>query len=362
MIDARILKQLPPVGAEQPFQLNIHLRSDARVTVILGPSGAGKSLTLNCLSGLAQPDEGHIAIEDKIYFDSARKICVRANQRRCGYILQDHSLFPHMTVAGNINFALKAMPPPRPGKQEQQQRAKELMQAFELEELAERRPRELSGGQQQRVSIVRALVSHPHLLLFDEPTRGLDSRLRAGFYDVVRKAKERTAAPIIIVTHDLEECYEIADHICLLAGGKLLQIGPKDDVLARPASLEVANLLGLHALLPAEIASLDPAARRSNLLVAGQHITGPWLPDHQAGDRGWLALRRNGLVVSAQAFRHDAPQLCLPLQQTVPTVRGFRLEFKGLDLEVSCREFTALEGRRELWISFPSSAIHFLSH
>ena len=361
MIDARIIKQLPAIGAGLPFHLDIHLRSEARVTVILGPSGAGKSLTLNCLAGLTRPDAGHIQVQEEVYSDSANKIHIAPEKRRCGYILQDHSLFPHMTVAGNISFALQSMPAPRPGKQEQLRRTQDLIEAFELKDLIHRRPHELSGGQRQRVSIVRALVSNPRLLLFDEPTRGLDQRLRAGFYEVLRKAKERVVAPIVIVTHDLEECYEIADTICLLSGGNVLQIGPKDDVIARPASVEVANLLGLYALLPAEILSLNPAQRTSRLQVVGQQIMGPYLPGHAAGEQGFLCVRRSELTISRQPSDGRVSQIVLPIKRAVPVIHGVRLELENLEVEVSQTQFDDLRQDCELWITIPPFAIHFLS-
>ncbi len=360
MIDVRIIKQLPSINAGPPFQLDVHLRSEARITIILGPSGAGKSLLLNCLAGLTRPDAGRIQVQDEIYFDSARKIYVPAEKRRCGYILQDHSLFPHMTVAGNFDFALKSMPAPRPTKAEQTRRMQDLMKAFELEELAQRRPRELSGGQKQRVSIVRALVGNPRLILFDEPTRGLDRRLREGFYDVIKKVKEQVAAPIVIVTHDLEECYEVADTICLLSQGKLLQIGPKDDVITRPSSVEAANVLGLYALLPAEILSDNAIKSASYLRVAEQEIEIPCLLEQAPGAQGWLCLRRSELTVTSKLSPKKIPRITLPLKQTVSTVNGVRLELEGLEIEVSQSQFAALPGSR-IWISFPPHAIHFLT-
>jgi molybdate transport system ATP-binding protein len=363
MIDARIIKRLRGLAGGEPFELNVHLQSAGRVTVILGPSGAGKTLILNCLAGFTQPDEGRILIQDQIYFDGATRIHVPPNKRRCGYILQDHMLFPHMSVRDNLRFAAKSSPPPRPGRLDQHRRIKELLEAFELTDLERRMPHQLSGGQKQRVSIARALVGNPHLLLFDEPTRGLDHRLRSSFYDVIHKVKERLESPILIVTHDLDECFELADTLCFIARGQLLQIGRKEEVTSRPASLEVASLLGIHVLLPAEIVLLDPGRHRSRLRAANQEIEGPYLPGHLLGDQGWLCIRRSELRVLPCPARAGENQVVFPLEKAIATAQGVRLEF-GTDLsaEVSESEYAELRGSRELCVEIPPTAIHFLSH
>jgi molybdate transport system ATP-binding protein len=363
MIDARIVKHLRGMPGSEPFELNLHLHSDARVTVLLGPSGAGKTLTLNCMAGFTRPDEGRILIQDQLYFDAPAGVHLAPNRRRCGYILQDHMLFPHMTVRENLSFAAKAIRAPRPGRLDQHRRIKELLEAFELEELERRMPHQLSGGQKQRVSIARALVGNPQLLLLDEPTRGLDHRLRAAFYEVIQKVKERLKSPILIVTHDLDECFELADTVCFIARGQLLQIGKKQDVVTRPASLEVAALLGIHVLLPAEIVFLDPGRHTSRLRIAGQEIEGPYLPGHLLGDRGWICVRRSELRVFPHPPLVAGNEIVLPVTGAASTAHGARLDFGAdVSIDVSDTEYAELRHSKELRIGIPQNSIHFLSH
>src|SRR6185437_2326367 len=297
MIDARIIKRLPATQGSEPFELNIHLRSESAVTVLLGASGAGKTLTLNCLAGFTHPDEGRILVQDQLFFDAAAGVHLAPQKRRCGYIFQDHALFPHMTVRQNLSFAIQSSPPPRPGRLDRHRHIQEMLEAFELADLSSRQPHELSGGQKQRASIARALVIQPSLLLLDEPTRGLDARLRASFYQILLSTKAKLKVPMIIVTHALDECFELADTVCVIDRGRLLQTGPKEQVLARPGSIELARLLGIYNLLPAEITHLDPGRKLSRLRLGSQEIEGPYLPATLRGDSGWLCVPRHELKV-----------------------------------------------------------------
>jgi ABC-type sulfate/molybdate transport systems ATPase subunit len=362
MIDARIVKRLPGMEGSEPFNLDLHLRSDARVTVMMGPSGAGKTLCLNCIAGFTQPDEGRILIRDELYFDGAAKVHVPAHKRRCGYILQDHMLFPHMTVRENLAFAIKSMPSLRPSRLDQHRRIRELLEAFEIGGLEDRLPNQLSGGQKQRVSIARALIGDPHLLLFDEPTRGLDVRLRSAFYDVMERVKEQVHGPILIVSHDLDECFELAEAVCFVSQGRLLEAGKKEDIVKRPSSLEVAQLLGIHVLLPAEISFLDPGNDLSRLQVAGQEIVGPYLPGHFLGDQGWICVRRSELKVFPFPPHPGDSQIVLSLENKIVTASGLRLDFgNGITADVTEPQFTDLRGSRELRLEIPKESVHFLS-
>jgi molybdate transport system ATP-binding protein len=362
MIDARIVKHLPGLQGGERFDLDLHLRSDARVTVMMGPSGAGKTLCLNCIAGFTQPDKGRILISDQLYFDGPTKVHIPPHKRRCGYILQDHMLFPHMTVRENLSFAARSMPSPRPSRLDQHKRMKDLLEAFEIAEFEDRLPHQLSGGQKQRVSIARSLIGNPQLLLLDEPTRGLDVRLRSTFYEVMERAKQQLHGPILMVTHDLDECFELAETVCFISQGHLLEVGKKEDVVKRPSSLEVAQLLGIHVLPAAEITFLDPINRLSRLRVAGQEIVGPYLPGHFLGDHGWLCIRRSELKVLPFPPRPGDSQIVLPIENRIVTASGIRLDFgTGITADVTETEYADLRGSRELRLEIPKDAIHFLS-
>lgn len=362
MIDARIVKKLSGTRAGPPFELDVHVQSDAAVTVILGPSGSGKTLTLNCLAGFARPDEGRILVQNELFFDAQTKVHVPPQARRCGYIFQDHTLFPHMSVMGNLRFAAQSMPKPKPSRLEQQSAIHELLEAFELGGLANRMPHQLSGGQRQRVAIARALIGRPRLLLLDEPTRGLNVQLREAFYDVMRWTRERLQAPIVLVTHDVEECFGLADTLYFIENGRCLQAGRKEEVVAKPASLEVARLLGLYTMAAAEITFLDPGRDTGRVRVAGQVIETRYLPGHLLGDRGWLCVRRSDVHVSAHSKEPTANQIVMEWQSKSTTVRGVKLDFDdGLSAEMSEARFRELDGSRKVRLEFPKESVHFLT-
>ena len=157
----------------------------------------------------------------------------------------------------------------------------ELLEKFHLTETAGRRPHEVSGGQRQRCSIARALIGAPKLLLLDEPATGLDAELRAEFYQALRQVRTEFSTPMLLVTHDLDECFELADEMLMLSRGKLIQSGSPRHVLDKPASLEVARILGAFNILEAEIKTLDPGRNTSRLQVGEFELEGSYFP----GDR-----------------------------------------------------------------------------
>jgi molybdate transport system ATP-binding protein len=363
MIDARIVKKLSGPRAGSDFTLNVHIQSTSPVTVILGPSGSGKTLTLNCLAGFVQPDEGRILVQDELFFDAQTKVHVPPHKRRCGYIFQDHTVFPHMSVMGNLRFAAHSMPRPRLSRLEQQRTLNELLEAFELGGLASRMPHQLSGGQKQRVAIARALVGGPRLLLLDEPTRGLNLQLREAFYDILQRAQERLKAPMILVTHDVEECFGLADTLYFLENGRCLQRGKKEEVVARPASLEVVGLLGIHAIAPAEITFLDPGNNASRLRVAGQTLQTRYLPGHFLGDRGWICIKRSELNVLPYSPEREPNQIAMEWRSRHLTVHGVHLDFEGgLSAVMSEARFAELGGSSKVTLDFPASAVHFVTN
>ncbi|MGC2658892.1 MAG: ABC transporter ATP-binding protein [Bryobacteraceae bacterium] len=357
MIDARVVKRLVSRSDAEPFTLDIHLQTGNGITVLFGPSGAGKSLTLNSIAGFVRPDEGRILVSDNLLFDGATGVHVPPQRRRCAYIFQDHALFPHMTVRGNLQFAAAAA---RTGRLNRHRKMQELLEAFELTDLVDRRPSRLSGGQKQRAALARILMGDPRLLLLDEPSRGLDQRLRLSFHDILRKARDRLNVPMVLVTHDLEDCFELADSVCIIDKGRLLQSGTKDQVFLHPSSIEVARLLGIYNIWPAEIAALDPGRNTSRIRVWDQEIEGPYLPGRLIGDRGTLCVRRSETRLMAAATK-GADHLAMTIVAANPSALGMRLDF-GNDAWIIASEgqYKDLDGSPRVYLQIPRAAIYFL--
>ncbi len=361
MLDARLVKRFPSAPNSEAFELNIHLRADPGITVLFGPSGAGKTLTLNCLGGFTRPDEGRILVNDDLYFDAATQVHLTPQRRRCGYIFQDHALFPHMTVRENLRFAASAAPSEKKRALNRHRRINELLETFELTELAARKAGQLSGGQKQRAALARILVSEPRILLLDEPSRGLDVRLRQTFYDLLRKTRERLQVPMLLVTHDLEECFELADCVCLMDRGRFLQSGSRDSVFAEPATTDVARSLGVYNIIPASITALDPGRDKSRLSVLNGEIEGPYLPGHLIGDHGFLCVRQFEIRVLPPDARLSQNQLSLRVLSHSPSSRGVSIAFEhGIFAIASEADFNQLKGNDVLRVEIPASAVYFI--
>jgi molybdate transport system ATP-binding protein len=184
------------------FLLSMKFDSNADVTVLYGTSGAGKTLTMQAIAGLIRPDAGHIAVDDRVLFDSAMSIEVPARKRHVGLVFQDYALFPHLTVSQNVGFAQKR------GWRNQRlsNRATEsILASVHLESFAHAYPSDLSGGQRQRVALARAIASRPRLLLLDEPFSALDSELRAKLRAELIEIRQRADIPMLVITHDASD-------------------------------------------------------------------------------------------------------------------------------------------------------------
>jgi molybdate transport system ATP-binding protein len=353
MIQVRISKRF---ASEKPdgFKLEIALEAAAGVTVLFGPSGAGKTLTLDCIAGFATPDSGRIMLDDEILFDAAAQVNLPPRRRRCGYVFQNYALFPHMTLRQNLLFAAESWP-----RLERHRRVGEMLERFHLEEAGARRPRDVSGGEQQRCSIARALIAEPRLLLLDEPARGLDAPLRADLYDVLRQVRAEVNIPILLVTHDLEECFELGDQMLVIREGHIVQSGPPRRIAEQPAGVEVARLLGIANVFPAEIVALDPGRKTSRLRTEEFELAAPYLPGHLRGDRVWVCVRASELRVTAREGAKPGPnQVPARLVRASDRPHGVRLEFAGgIQVDVPREEYERKRDNKEWLVEFPAQSL-----
>lgn len=210
------------------------------VTVLFGPSGSGKSTTLRCLAGLDRPDEGAIQFGDSCWFDHQKRLFLTPQKRDVGYLFQDYALFPHLSVAKNIEYGLRGV-----RRDERRLKVSDMLSRFQLMGLESRYPHEISGGEQQRVALARVLARRPRLLLLDEPLSALDARTREQLRNELRKQLAEFEMPVVLVTHDRTEAMALADHLVVLDRGRICQQGPVDQVYSRPVNVEVAHIVGM---------------------------------------------------------------------------------------------------------------------
>jgi molybdate transport system ATP-binding protein len=237
---------------------NFHLRpqfeAEDEMVVLLGPSGSGKSLTLRALAGLLTPDVGRIELPSGPVFDSDASVNLPPQSRSVGYVVQDLALFPHLSVAENLAFALDGWP-----KQAQRARVQELVEMLGLQGMEGRLPRETSGGQQQRVALGRALAANPRVLLLDEPFSALDAPIRNALRREVTRLRRQLGLLALFVTHDLQEAYALADRVAIYDDGAVLQCGPRAEVFRNPASVRVAQLLEARNIFEGHVVSKTEA-------------------------------------------------------------------------------------------------------
>ncbi len=216
---------------------------------LLGPSGCGKSTALNCIAGLLPLTDGRISVDDE------RIDILPSEKRGFGMVFQNYALFPHLTVARNVAFGLQMAHVSKP---EITRRVRDALRLVQLEDHADKRPRQLSGGQQQRVAIARAVVMEPRLVLMDEPLSNLDAKLRLEMRSELRRLHKSLGLTTIYVTHDQEEALSLADRLVVLRRGVMQQVGTPEEVFAAPANKFVANFMGYRNMIPA-VAQHSPA-------------------------------------------------------------------------------------------------------
>jgi len=214
--------------------------------VLLGPSGCGKTTLLKMVAGFLDPDAGDIL------FDGKRMNSVPANRRKIGMVFQNYALFPHMTVAQNIAYGLRAR---KAAKQTIHEKVREMLAMVQLERFADRLPAQLSGGQQQRVALARALAIDPQIILLDEPFSALDKNLRLGMQIEIKRLIKSYGVTSIMVTHDQEEALSMADRIVVMNEGKIEQIATPQALYDQPTSVFVNSFIGHANFLRGQIAA-----------------------------------------------------------------------------------------------------------
>ncbi len=224
------------------LEVDLDLPED-KVIAIYGPSGSGKTTMLRMLAGLSKPNSGRIQVGDAVWYDSEAKTNLKPQQRSIGFVFQNYSLFPNMTIRQNVAFGMPKGNDPA--------RVDELLKTTDLIELADRNPGQLSGGQQQRVALARALARDPALLLLDEPLSALDVNMRSNLQHEIARLTKLYGHSTFLVSHDISEVYRLADLVIVLEVGHVSKVGTPAEIFSpegnRPGMQLIADVLENNA-------------------------------------------------------------------------------------------------------------------
>jgi molybdate transport system ATP-binding protein len=244
------------------------------VVAVFGRSGSGKSTLVNVIAGLLQADSGRVALDDEVLLDTVRRVNVAPERRRIGYVFQESRLFPHLSVAGNLRYALRrAASPPFIG-------LPLVTDLLDLGALMDRRSHQLSGGERQRVAIGRALLSQPRLLLLDEPLASLDAARRAEVLPYLENLRDQLAIPMVYVSHNFDEVLRLATHLVLMQSGKTIAQGGVGEMSLHPGVRAIIGADAVGAIVDGTVLGVDPHSGLTRVSVG----------------RGELRVRSQGLA------------------------------------------------------------------
>lgn len=220
------------------FALEVKFNSFNERMGLLGASGCGKSMTLKCIAGIEKPDKGQIVLNDRILFDSEKRINLTPRERKVGYLFQNYALFPTMTVEDNISCGLKG------GKTQKKERINQMIELLHLKDLERRYPAQLSGGQQQRVALARIFAYEPDVLMLDEPFSALDTYLKESLQQDLLETLDKYKGDILLVSHNRDEVYNLCHKIAIMENGSISLTGDTKEIFLNPKKLVAARLTG----------------------------------------------------------------------------------------------------------------------
>lgn len=265
------------------------------VTAVFGPSGSGKSTLLRLIAGFETPSAGHIALAGEVWFDSRAGTHLAPHRRPVGFMFQDARLFTHLDVAGNLAFAERRVRRALPGFERQA-----VVAALDLHNLLARPVADLSGGERQRVALARTLLSAPRLLLLDEPLAALDRTRKAEILPYLETLPRRFRIPTLYVSHDIDEVAELADHMLVLADGRVQQHGSAAAVVER---LDLQPLAGRYeggVLLEGRVSGHDQRLQLSFVDVGGDRLTLPLLARVAPGETVRVRIRARDVAIATR--------------------------------------------------------------
>jgi molybdate transport system ATP-binding protein len=361
-LEVRIRKRFPnPSGS---FLLNVHLRALAGFTIVFGASGAGKTTLLDCIAGMTEPEDGRIALGGEAVYDSETNRNLPAWKRRIGYVLQDLALFPHLTAEENIEYGLQQL-----SAQERRARSREMLKAFRIEHLRERRPAQISGGERQRVALARALVTEPRVLLLDEPLVALDRPTRSLIIADLRRWNQNYRIPILFVTHSIEEVFALGAEVIVLDVGKIVAQGQPKDVMLAPQLETVAQLAGFENVFDATVLAVrEDRGTMTCRIGAGKLELETPLVRAEVGSHLRVGIRAGDILLATETPRGLSARNVVPgtieslediggIISAVVNCAGVRFE---VHLTFAAREALALAVGKRVWIVVKTHSCHVM--
>ncbi len=314
------------------FHLHVNIAVPAEgIISVFGPSGCGKTTLLRCLAGLERSPTGSMVLNSHIWQDESQGIFLPLSQRSIGYVFQEPRLFPHLNVLANLQYGWK-----RTSEAARRITLDQVVQVLDIRRLLDRRPSSLSGGEQQRIAIGRALLTSPQLLLMDEPLSSLDLPRKREIFPFIQRLDSEFHIPIIYVSHDLYEIVELAKTVVLLKEGRVMEVGPIEDVFSK---LNIRHLIPenhLGALVDTTVAEQDQKFGLTKLTFTGGHLHVPH-QHREIGERLRVQiLSKDVSIVSSQpAFQTSVLNL---LEATVVEIGEVNTEYPFVDikLDIGC--------------------------
>jgi len=345
------------------FELDLNIDFPPGFTILFGVSGAGKTTLLDCIAGLARPDEGRIAIAEKALFDSALGVNVPPQRRRVGYVFQDLALFPHMSVAANIEYGISAL-----GAEERQRRRAAILESFGIPHLGSRRPGQVSGGERQRVALARALVTDPAILLLDEPLAALDAATKSRIVDDLRAWNQAHRIPVVYVTHGREEVFALGERVVVLENGRAIAQGTPHEVMTAPRQETIAQLAGFENIFDATVIASheDRGTMTCRLARSSVELETP-LVRAEVGSSLRVGIRAGDILLASLppqglSARNILPGKVMSLAQRDVTVIA-RIDC-GAEMEVHLtlagRDSLHLESGRQVWLVVKTHSCHLM--
>ena len=361
------LKKKRSGRTESSFVLDLALEIPAGITIVFGPSGAGKSTLLDCIAGLIKPDTGRIEIGSEVLLDVEQRIDVPPTKRKIAYVFQSLALFPHMTVQQNVAYGLADIPARQRGA-----RVNSMLEAFRVEQLANRKTHEISGGEQQRVALARSLATSPRVLLLDEPLTALDEGLKKSIMEDLRRWNAAQNIPILYVTHSRAEVDALGERVIALDHGKIISTGTPHEVLDAPRRSSLAQASGFENLFSGVVTELREAdgVMRVRLVKGACEIETP-LGHAAVGTAVRLAIRAGDILLATQrpyglSARNVIAGKIISLEQRgtlfvaqVATDADRAVVF-NVHLTLGAKRALELEANQPVWLVIKTHSCHVL--